>query len=1389
MADEDPADVFAFPDFNQSSRWLNLSSTNQFFTVNFQDSSQPNEGHIGVKPTNADADGFFKLPHSLLPVDVNEANDTNHQDGSIDKPLHNVDLQDLDVFDDSWLQTNEPKTTGAEFKTWDAFLLPDIPQLPPLFITEAGPGAYDAALKSTEIPLGIGDTKSNVIQTSPYLAALLALAFGRGSVFFVWDEEKASFTPSLDGMRISGYSSEVLESFQKRCLDCGYSTRFLSAFVRTTYRKHSGAVKVALAKAVDIILFSIQELLGSRSKEVRSLLQLQSFIQPVQSLLAYSTSLIVKVLEAKTDERTLSLIFRETQALEHSNVLLSEVMREILSRVSEPWAHFAEKWIGIQPEEGIPLTKKEPGNGFVKVENLAIINDAGFETEEPGFVLDEERMPEFVPSEVASTMFETGKTLRLLRTHHPDHPLCRMGLIDSSKPPALQWHFNWKSIGEFQEDVKSYERRLFESVQQEHTKVYITYPAMGALDEDYDLQFYGQEEAQLERRLLASIVALNQPPTITSKNDTLSKLLRARLFDDSTVENSISDFSPHWSLIPYHSFGPLVAAQARVINREYMKLLFTAHGLKVHLSLQKQFHLLGNGVFCSRLSHALFDPNLDTAERQAGVALSGGVMGLRLSGRDTWPPASSELRLALMGVLTESYLPSLSEGARQPEGKYNLPGDVSFAVRDLSPEEIDKCLDPGSLEALDFLRLLYKPPSPLLPVFSPVILLKYDRIFRLLLRVLRMLYVTEQLFQDTISRTSRWHDVDTASIRFRFEAQHFVSSISAYFFETGIEMPWQRFDKWLGDVQADLTKSKYEPDKARILSPEELREEHERMLDRIMYSLLLRKRQQPIMKLLEDIFTAILKFSKVARSESAGKGAAGKTPSYKNLYDSFRKKVDGGQTVKPVRFDLTNDEKRGEGTKEENTIDRLLIKLEMNLTLTEELERLEQSITLTLQEIDHNFSKAHRIVTTSILPLVEQYGEQSKAVWEASKFWKQFFEASANVSLSGYEELAGDQDTTAAEETTTLDETISDFNTTTSSDADVTAEPSEHRQYPDDSLLDDAEMSGSTPRPPATKSLQITKQPPQFAAYDSPYEKLRRELKGGNDNKTQSIFKDDDLEHFADNNNDDDTLDLPAARRFAEAERRVSTHRLPDMSMTPRHRDDDDVSSSLLEAPAGPESSPRRNKDPLLHRVLDKNYRLQATPHKGATGVSRFAAARGRSPDREREREKHREGEGEEDRTRRALWADSPMSSPEMAVPKLRSDLYMSPVKLGGRGRLGGNGGGAPRTPGVSVQTPATAKKTRDVFAGAKGKGKRDPDEITWESDDDDDDDEFAGMSPPKTIQFALPPSKLMQTPAREASKRIVDDILITAGAMPDESSEYSPTMVKMNQDILDDTF
>jgi DASH complex subunit ASK1 len=114
------------------------------------------------------------------------------------------------------------------------------------------------------------------------------------------------------------------------------------------------------------------------------------------------------------------------------------------------------------------------------------------------------------------------------------------------------------------------------------------------------------------------------------------------------------------------------------------------------------------------------------------------------------------------------------------------------------------------------------------------------------------------------------------------------------------------------------------------------------------------------------------------------------------------------------------------------------------------------------------------------------------------------------------------------------------------------------------------------------------------------------------------------------------------------------------------------------------------------------------------------------------------------------------MSSPEMAVPTLRSEAFMSPYKSKARQKLAAvTAGQGPRTPGISVQTPGTTRKSRDVFAeeSAAKSDKKPKYEIDWESDEEEDDiDLYAGMSPPKTIQFALPPSKLLQTPGKSAA-------------------------------------
>lgn len=285
-------------------------------------------------------------------------------------------------------------------------------------------------------------------------------------------------------------------------------------------------------------------------------------------------------------------------------------------------------------------------------------------------------------------------------------------------------------------------------------------------------------------------------------------------------------------------------------------------------------------------------------------------------------------------------------------------------------------------------------------------------------------------------------------------------------------------------------------------------------------------------------------------------------------------------------------------------------------------------------------------------------------------------------------------DTTGADESTAMREDTS-VQQTPGRNEDVTTETgAEEQSYQqahdnDESLFDDEELSGSTPRPPATKTSRTE------LDLESPYESMKREMREQEGEQT-TVLQDDE-----------DSTVLFAQR----------TARLPDISLTPRQ---------LIEKNAGDQST-QKGKDPLLHRVLDKNYRIQATPHKSGLRVS---------PLKSKGKEK----------AETSKWDDDPMSSPEIAAPKLRSEAFMSPYKSGARARVPGQG---PRTPGVSVQTPATARKSRDAFAG-KAAEKQEEVEIDWdigEEVDDDDLDLHAGMSPPKTIQFALPPSKLLQTP------------------------------------------
>ncbi|KAF7585786.1 DASH complex subunit ask1 [Aspergillus hancockii] len=409
------------------------------------------------------------------------------------------------------------------------------------------------------------------------------------------------------------------------------------------------------------------------------------------------------------------------------------------------------------------------------------------------------------------------------------------------------------------------------------------------------------------------------------------------------------------------------------------------------------------------------------------------------------------------------------------------------------------------------------------------------------------------------------------------------------------------------------------------------------------------------------------------------------------------------------------------------------------LTLTEELEKLEQSITLTLQEIDHNFSQAHRIVTTSILPVVEQYADHSRSVWEGAKFWKQFFEASANVSLSGYEERPNEEDTLQADGST-----ADDVETNESGTYDTP--PSAHLAKADDLELTSLSYSShSTPRGP-TRYEQPDEDGTTLTssiARPSPYEALKREI-----DESDAPF-------------DDDDNDLPST---------------PGQPFQPKgYTHDDLMSSSPFVPPVSHEKFSTAGKspaDPVLHRLQDKTYRVQATPlgkggyGGGAGGRSKFTVT-----PKATSASKYR-------------FDESPMSSPEPEAPQLHAEIFSSPLKTPGTNRKRRTSSShlriTPR-PGMSVLTPAkSGRRNRPVWGDSD------------DGFDDEEDDEDLGPSPPKTMQFHIPQSRLMKTPAKEASRRIVEDLLFTAGAndtTDDDPGEQSPSIIQRVQRIEDETF
>lgn len=196
-----------------------------------------------------------------------------------------------------------------------------------------------------------------------------------------------------------------------------------------------------------------------------------------------------------------------------------------------------------------------------------------------------------------------------------------------------------------------------------------------------------------------------------------------------------------------------------------------------------------------------------------------------------------------MGVLSEAY------------GSNDIPGNLSFAIRELSDAEIEKCLDANSIHALDFLRLRYEAPTPLNVILDDNAMAKYDDCFRVLLGMLRMLH-----FVTLLRSTAQQKHSSPASRAFAHEAWSCVSGLAAYFFDIGVGGPWTEFQRTLNTIEADLALEDEEGSFGQRVTSgiSHLRSRHSDMLDTIRSRLFLRSRHEKLRSYIEDIFGLVL---------------------------------------------------------------------------------------------------------------------------------------------------------------------------------------------------------------------------------------------------------------------------------------------------------------------------------------------------------------------------------------------------------------------------------------------------------------------------------------------------------------------------------------------------
>ncbi|MCJ1308311.1 hypothetical protein MMC25_001964 [Agyrium rufum] len=801
----------------------------------------------------------------------------------------------------------DPESEAPLLATWDCFKDPNFAE-EHVFLSEAPQSVYDAFLRRYQSMTG-GDLAALVVKPDPFIQCLRMLALGRTSLFFGYDGSSGSFVRLQPDIKISGFSDGIITDISNACLGIGHNIHTLRTFVQDAYNQSTPRL-IAIAAAFSTISEVIETFINTESESINSLIGLSSILRQPQQILRVSNDMIGGLHRQDSQWDTLSKIHRFCEALDASDPWTRSILRPLLALSAKLYTDHLGSALGIGST-----------NTYFGFRSL------GFDHMSCVPLLFEEEI---------ECVKEASEGLDLIRAHLPNHSLMSLQEVNITVP-SLEWKFDWSDLERIQAKADAYEYDLYKALDKTTTNT-CDHGQDPELNETWQPTIYDTHADQLPALLTTSQIAFEKDLESQHYHRGHTELIAGVSKTLHGMHDQVNDGSlldPPLSITASMSFGPIIKAQARMINFTCLRMLFEQHELQYHISLQRRFVLLGDGVFSSRLSHALFDPELPSSQRRKGRVRSGTV-GLNVGFRDDWPPASSELRLALTGILRESFQDSHSNAISENE---DLPGGLSFAIRALSDTEIDKCLDPDSLEALDFLQIQYKSASPLDTIITSSCLEKYDQMSKLLLRMSRMVFVTDRLFRERKGNVATTPTKEyLVAQRFSIDAHHFIAAVNAYFQDDTIAPIWHSLEDDLRRIALRLTTTSTRCPVSEHDSIGQLQRLHEWYLDQMLSALLLRQRQQKALGMLEATFSIILQFCKFQTTPGSSVGPSIHSQ-YRELRNTIASFIDACRELglrKGPAASRANDGTVSElfnaksSAGEANTLNCLLLRLEMN---------------------------------------------------------------------------------------------------------------------------------------------------------------------------------------------------------------------------------------------------------------------------------------------------------------------------------------------------------------------------------------------------------------------------------------------------------------------------